>query len=99
MPRASHKLKKTAKKDNSALEIAMLFVGAVEPLMTLPQIIDLFENPGNGRVSVLTWVFYLVAAVMWFVYGLYRQNKPLVVTGALWMIMDALVIIGIYYHP
>ncbi len=75
----------------------MLMVAIFEPLMTIPQIIDIYSHPGEGHISVLTWVLYAVASLMWLVYGLYNHNKPLILTGVLWLIMEILVIAGILW--
>jgi uncharacterized protein with PQ loop repeat len=97
MPAKSHHhIKKYAKvRAATPLEKAMVCVAIAEPLMTLPQIIDLYAHPGKGSVSMLTWVLYLSASLMWLVYGIRIQNKPLIVTGALWLCMEVLVITGI----
>lgn len=95
MPSKSHHRLKRTKQKSKALEQAMLIVAVVEPLMTIPQIIDIYGHPGDNRVSVLTWLLYAVASLMWLVYGLYNRNKPLILTGILWLVMEVLVIAGI----
>lgn len=88
------KFKKQNTKDNRALEQAMLFVAIIEPLMTIPQIVELYSHPGQGNISVTTWVLYMAASSMWLIYGLYHRNKPLIFTGILWVVMDIMVIVG-----
>lgn len=98
--KSNFKLKKAKKAkvaDNKTLERAMVVVAVVEPLMTIPQIVDLFSKPGQDHVSVLTWILYMVTSVMWLVYGLYHKNMPLILTGALWVIMEGLVVVGAVY--
>ncbi|MDN5274270.1 MAG: Sugar transporter SemiSWEET [Candidatus Saccharibacteria bacterium] len=97
MPSKSHHRLKWIKQKSKPLEQAMLIVAIFEPLMTIPQIIDIYSHPGEGYISVLTWVLYAVASLMWLVYGLYNHNKPLILTGILWLIMEVLVIAGILW--
>lgn len=97
MPSKSHHRLKRTKQKSKTLEQAMLIVAIFEPLMTIPQIIDIYSHPGEGHISVLTWVLYAVASLMWLVYGLYNHNKPLILTGVLWLIMEILVIAGILW--
>jgi uncharacterized protein with PQ loop repeat len=97
MPSKSHHRLKRSRRNNQALEQAMLVVAIFEPLMTIPQIIDIYSHPGEDHLSVLTWVLYALASLMWLVYGLYNRNKPLILTGILWLIMEALVIAGILW--
>jgi uncharacterized protein with PQ loop repeat len=75
----------------------MLIVAVVEPLMTIPQILDIYGHPGEGRISMLTWVLYAIASLMWLIYGLHNHNRPLILTGILWLIMEFLVIAGIIW--
>lgn len=74
----------------------MVVVAVAEPLMTIPQIIDIYANPGNAHVSLITWVLYMAASFMWFVYGLHLRSKPLIFTGLLWLSMESLVIVGLF---
>jgi len=75
----------------------MLLVAIAEPLMTIPQIIDIYSHHST-EISILTWVLYAIASAMWLIYGLYRRSVPLIVTGALWIVMDFLVVFGIVIY-
>lgn len=76
-----------------AFERFMLVVAVVEPLMTIPQIIEVYQHKGGG-VSLSTWSLYLFASAMWLVYGLKRRNGPLIVSGLLWVVTEAAVVAG-----
>lgn len=96
MPRKGrHKLTKHSRaKPNKALDKAVLFVAITEPLMTLPQIFQIYHSHSKG-VSVLTWAMYLVASVVWLIYGIKTRNKPIIITDTLWVIVEAAVVVGI----
>ena len=66
--------------------------------MTIPQIIILFSNPGKDHISIVTWVLYMGASLMWLIYGWYHHNVPLILTGILWVVMEVLVVAGALYH-
>lgn len=97
MPRKSHHhhLKKhNRKKPKKALDQAVLFVAITEPLMTIPQIVQIYGSHDTG-VSVLTWALYLGASFVWLVYGLKTRNLPIIITDALWIIVETVVILGV----
>ena len=97
MPRKSHHqhLKKHArKKPSKQLDQAVLFVAIAEPLMTIPQIVQIYGSHSNG-VSILTWGLYLLASVVWLLYGLKTHNRPIIITDGLWIIVEAIVVVGV----
>ncbi len=74
----------------------MLLVAVVEPLMTVPQIYDLYGPHGSKGVSATTWLLYLAASIMWLLYGIKCRNKPLIISGVLWVIAESLVVVGVF---
>ncbi len=76
----------------------MVLVAITEPLMTIPQIIDIYAHPGQNQVSLLTWVLYLFASVLWLFYGIKMRNRPLIWSGILWMLMEGAVVGGILLY-
>jgi uncharacterized protein with PQ loop repeat len=97
--KSHHPIKKhNKKKAVNALEQVMLLVAIVEPLMTIPQITDIFTHPGHAEVSLLTWEMYLVASAVWLYYGLKMHNKPLILSGLLWVVMEGLVVVGVLLY-
>jgi uncharacterized protein with PQ loop repeat len=95
MPRkGSHKLKKHNRvKPNPVLEKIVLFVAVTEPLMTMPQILQIYGSHNTG-VSVTTWAMYLGASIIWLIYGIKTRNKPIIITDLLWIIVEVAVIVG-----
>lgn len=72
-----------------------MIVAIAEPLMTIPQIYTIWTSKNAAGVSLLTWALYVGASLVWFVYGMAVKNRPLAVTGALWILVELGVIIGI----
>jgi uncharacterized protein with PQ loop repeat len=96
MPRESHyKLKQhVAIKPSKQLEKAALVVAIAEPLMTIPQILQIYVAHNTGT-SIVTWALYLIASIVWLIYGLKTRNIPILVTAVLWVIVEAIVVVGI----
>ena len=75
----------------------VLFVSVLYPLSAIPQVIAVFSGRTEG-VSVLSWAVFLVCASLFFTYGVRRKVPPMIVANSIWVIMDSLVIIGIFMN-
>ena len=64
------------------------------PLLTLPQLYSIWVQ-GQKGVSIITWVAYLIGAIIWLIYGIKHNDKPLVMVEAAWILVDIMVIIGV----
>jgi uncharacterized protein with PQ loop repeat len=90
------KSKKRQKRDH--LQSFMLVVAIIEPSTTLPQIYEVWAKHQIIGVSILTWIFFAVVALIWFLYGLKIKNTPVQVASFLWFISEVLVILGIIFN-
>lgn len=73
----------------------VLVVSVMYPLSALPQAIAVFSGNAEG-VSLLSWGFFLVCASLFLTYGIRRRVLPMIVSNSIWLVMDALVVIGIF---
>ena len=73
----------------------MLLFATVEPIATIPQIIEVWKNNNTEGVSLLTWSFYTATSFIWLAYGILKKDKPLILSGILWVLSQSLVVIGI----
>jgi uncharacterized protein with PQ loop repeat len=86
----------TKNKTNSKLfERFMLVFATVEPLATVPQIIQIWSGNSTAGVSLSTWFFYTITSTIWLVYGFKINDKPIIVSGVLWVFSQGLVVVGI----
>jgi len=76
----------------------MLIFATVEPLATIPQIINIWAGHDTSGVSLSTWFFYTLTSTIWLIYGLKTKDKPITVSGMLWVVSQGLVVIGIFLH-
>ena len=77
------------------LEVFVLAMGIVEPLFTLPQLYTVWCKHQTDGVSLITWLSFTIAAAIWLVYGVSIKSRPLVVSYALYTILNGLVVLGI----
>lgn len=85
----------TKKQKELLIKRAVLLVAIVEPLMTIPQIYEVWVNRQIAGVSLTTWMMYAVAAVIWLLYGLQLKDKPLIISSGLWILTELAVVAGI----
>lgn len=64
------------------------------PLSGLPQVIEVFQGNSAG-VSLRSWLGFTAFSALFLVYGFAHKIKPMVITNALWLIVDGLIVIGI----
>lgn len=73
---------------------SVLVIAVLEPLMTLPQVYEIWVKKQAEGVSSLTWGLYLIAAVIWLLYGLQLKDKPIIISSILWLGFELAVVVG-----
>jgi uncharacterized protein with PQ loop repeat len=63
-------------------------------LMTLPQVLTIWISHRAAGVSVVSWSAYLVSAILWFWYGLQKNDKNIYLPCVGWIGLDSAVIVG-----
>lgn len=80
------------------LETFVLVMGIIEPLFTLPQAYTVWVRQETAGVSLLTWVFFTIASIVWLIYGISIKNKPIVASYALYTVLNSFLVIGLLIH-
>lgn len=65
------------------------------PLSSIPQVVNVFSGTTEG-VSLLSWSIFLICAVLFLAYGIRRKVPPMIIANSIWVVMDTLVIAGIF---
>ena len=73
-------------------------MGIIESLFVLPQACNVWIKQETAGVSLATWVFFTIAAIIWFVYGLSIKNRPIIVSYALYTILNSFLVVGLLIH-
>ncbi len=82
----------------NGLEKVLRGLSVVTMLMTVPQVLTIWVGRDAGGVSLVSWVSYLVAACLWFVYGLQKRDKTIYLACVGWVLLDAAVVIGVIVY-
>jgi uncharacterized protein with PQ loop repeat len=67
-------------------------------LMTVPQVVTVWTGVAARGVSVVTWLFYLLSAILWLVYGIRKHDKTIYLACIGWILLDAAIVIGVLLH-
>ena len=76
------------------LDKSIYVVGAVCPIMTIPQLMKIWVEKNASGVSAISWSAYLVAAIFWLSYGITHKEKPIILTYSIWILLEIFIVIG-----
>ncbi len=76
------------------LDKVIYVVGVIGPLMTLPQLYNIWIDKNAAGVSALSWGAYAVIALVWLAYGITHIEKPIILNSGLWVFLEILVVVG-----
>ena len=76
-----------------------IYIGAfVGPVMTLPQVLQIWQGKSANGVSMITWVGYFGGAVLWLIYGFMHKEKPIIASNLGTMVMAVFIIAGVLIY-
>jgi uncharacterized protein with PQ loop repeat len=80
------------------LDKAIYAVSIIGPALTLPQIYEIWVHQNASGVSTISWAGYLAMAIFWLGYGVIHKEKPIIIAYVLWIILEALVVVGAFLY-
>ena len=84
-------------KSNS-FDNLMIAVSLIEPVLNIPQVIQLYSVKNAVSLSLTTWVFYVATTVLWFVWGWKRKLKAIWISQVFWILIEIAMIYGIIIY-
>lgn len=76
------------------LDTLTTIAGIVGPIMTMPQIVQIFSTRDAVGVSTLSWLAFSVLDIPFIVYGLVHRDRTITATYIAWFIANAVVAFG-----
>ncbi len=73
-------------------------MGLAIPLMTVPQLTELYLHHNAGSISLITWSGYFVGSCFWFTYGILHKAKPIYLTNFLTAFIQLAIVVGILMY-
>ena len=80
------------------IDVLAYIVSILSLLFTLDQVRIIWIEHHPGGVSFLSWAFYTVSALVWFIYGVVHKDKVILTTNLLWFAFSLLVVIGVVVY-
>ena len=90
-------MKKNRKHTKQVERIAFI-AGIVQPVITLPQIIAIYSHKSAKDVSLTTWIGYLFFGIIFLLYGLYFNLRPIWAGQIIWVAMQLVTVVGILLY-
>ena len=76
------------------LDRFIFVVGLLGPVMTIPQLVNVWVLRETAGVSAISWASYAVFNLVWVTYGIVHREKPIIFTYVLWFFVNAAVALG-----
>lgn len=67
------------KKFIKILDYIVLSIAFIAPFFELPQLFEIFMQKSAENGSVITWGFFALMAIPWFIYGIIHKEKPIII--------------------
>ena len=84
-------------RSTKVVDLMAYVVGVGGNIAVVPQIIDAWRGPAPG-LSVLTWLMFVMIGLIWLVYAIIHQQRPLLIAQIANMSCNMLVVIGWVVH-
>ena len=78
----------------AVVDVAVYVASVTSPLMTIPQVYQIYAYQDASGVSELSWGAYTLFSIPWLAYGILHEQKPLIIANSLWLVLHAAVFTG-----
>lgn len=85
--------RKKPKRD--ALDYFVYFFMYLSPLFEIPQAVNIYTQKSAHTVSLTTWTLFFVASTAWLIYAIRNRLRAIMLIQIIYMILEALVVVGI----
>ncbi|MBI2046712.1 hypothetical protein HYT26_00920 [Candidatus Pacearchaeota archaeon] len=80
------------------LYILATIFGTLSGIANLPQAYKIFKRKSAKDISILTYSFLFIGALVWIFYGIDIKNFPIVITNIFGGINIGLVVLGWFFY-
>ncbi len=70
-------------------------VGLIGPIMTTPQIINVWVYQNVEGLALLSWGTYVLTSSFWLLYGILHKERAIIMVNIAWIIANISVVTGI----
>jgi len=98
MPGRSHHFHITKKNEKRLINRICAVFAVLMPLTVLPQIHLLYTTQNASGLSLAMWILYSIGCVPFLLFGYIYKLPQLIVLNAMWLAMQAVMIVGILLY-
>lgn len=98
MPNRSYHFHISKKQEKTLINKICAVFAVLMPLITVPQIVLLYSSKNATSLSLLSWVLYCVGCIPFLIFGVIYKHWQLIVLNVLWLIVQAIMIVGIVMY-
>lgn len=80
---------------NKNVDRITLIIGLCLPIVSLPQLYDVWISKQTKGVSLITWSFFAVQAAIFAWFAIRHKEKPLIFTYVPLCIVELAIVIGV----
>jgi|CXWL01.1.fsa_nt_gi MtN3 and saliva related transmembrane protein len=73
----------------------MYVVAIAGPFATIPQVIQTFETKDVSGMSLVTFVLWFILTIFWLIYGALHKDIPIIVSQAIYLVLNGILIFAI----
>ncbi len=82
-------------KQSGTLYRLTLVAAVVQPLMTVPQVVQLYATHDASGLSLITWLGYAIIGLVFLAYGIKYRLVPIATTQVIWFVLQISIVVGI----
>ena len=79
----------------SPIDKLMYFASFAYPFTALPQIIQVYTSKDVTSLSLISFALYVIFGSIFLAYAFSKMLKPLIIEGALWLVIYVVMLLGI----
>ncbi len=93
-----HKKKNKQREQKHFIDTFIYPLALAGPIMTVPQLLDVWTQRKVKEVSIVTWGAYAIVSFFWVIYGMFHKEKPIIITNFLLFILDTSIVLGVLLY-
>lgn len=79
-------------------DILGLFAGACVTISVIPQIIKVLKTKKVRQISLLTFSILTFGIAVWVVYGILKNDLPIIITNSISLFLNLIMVYFIIYY-
>lgn len=91
-------LRREEKSLGPYIDTLMYFGGILGPLVTMPQLLQIYFTHNVEGISLFSWGSYLIGCLAWLVYGLIHRAGPIIFLNGMYLPIYIFILIGILMY-